>query len=75
MKIIKFIINILTLIIALIISFTLTMFVPIEMIVVALYSLWDNKNYFLEMDPLYYRVVNYWKENIHFILVAETSGI
>lgn len=41
------------------------MFVPIEMIVVGLYSLWDNKNYFLEIDPLYYRVVNYWKENIY----------
>ena len=65
MKIIKFIINILTLIIALIISFILVMFIPIEMIVVALYSLWDNKNYFLKIDPLYYRVVNYWKENIH----------
>ena len=65
MKIIKFIINVLTLIIALIISFTLVMFIPIEMIVVGLYSLWDNKNYFLKIDPLYYRVVNYWKENIY----------
>lgn len=41
------------------------MFIPIEMIVVALYSLWDNKNYFLKIDPLYYCVVNYWKENIY----------
>lgn len=65
MKIIKFIINILTLIITLIICFTLVLFIPIEMIVVALYSLWDNKNYFLKIDPLYYCVVNYWKENIY----------
>ena len=65
MKIIKFIINVLTLIIALIISFSLVMFIPIEMIVIGLYSLWGNKNYFLEIDPLFYRVVNYWEEYIY----------
>jgi hypothetical protein len=41
------------------------MFIPIEMIVVALYSLWDNKNYFLKIDPLYYHIISYWKEKIY----------
>lgn len=51
MKIIKFIINILTLTITLIISFILMILVPIEMIVVGLYSLWDNENYFFKIRP------------------------
>lgn len=62
MKIIKFIINVLTLIIALIISFILMLFIPIEMIVLGLFWLKDDKNYFLIFDPAYTRVFPYWEE-------------
>lgn len=65
MKIIKFIINVLTLIIALNISFILMLFIPIEMIVLTLLSIWDNKNYFLKIDPIYTYVFDYWREKIY----------
>lgn len=65
MKIIKFIINILTLIIALTISVILIIFIPIEIIMLTLLSLWDDKNYFLIIDPIYTYVISYWKENIY----------
>ena len=65
MKIIKFIINILTLIIALNICLILTLLVPTEIIVLTLLSIWDDKNYFLIFDPIYTYVFNYWKENIY----------
>lgn len=65
MKIIKFIINILTLTITLIISFILMILVPINMIVLGLLSLWNDKNYFLIFDPIFTYVFDYWKENIY----------
>jgi hypothetical protein len=65
MKIIKFIINVLTLIIALNISFILMLLIPIEIIVLTLLSFLDNKNYFLIIDPIYTYVFDYWKENIY----------
>lgn len=65
MKIIKFIINILTLIIAANISFILMLFIPIEIIMLTLLSLWGEKNYFLIKDPIYTYVFDYWKEKIY----------
>lgn len=65
MKIIKFIINILTLIIALNISFILMLFIPIEIIMLTLLSIWDDKNYFLKIDPIFTYVFDYWKEKIY----------
>jgi hypothetical protein len=65
MKIIKFIINILTLTITLIISFILMILVPIEMIMLTLLSLWGDKNYFLIFDPIFTYVFSYWKEKIY----------
>lgn len=65
MKIIKFIINILTLIIALNISFILMLFIPIEIIMLTLLSIWDDKNYFLKIDPMFTYVFDYWREKIY----------
>ena len=65
MKIIKFIINVLTLTIAVIISFILMLFIPIEMIALGLLGLRDDKNYFLIFEPRYMCVFPYWKEKIY----------
>jgi hypothetical protein len=65
MKTIKFIINVLTLTIAVIISFILMLFIPIEMIMLGLFGLRDDKNYFLIFDPMYMCVFPYWKEKIY----------